>query len=98
MNTIYDYSVLESSGQEKSLKDFSGKGLLVVNTASGCYFRKQFTPLEELYLMYMDQGFEVLAFPSDIFLHQEPRTGTNLVAYCRLQVHVSFPVFKCIRV
>lgn len=98
MNTIYDYSVLEFSGQEKSLKDFSGKVLLVVNTASGCYFRKQFKPLEELYQKYKDQGFEVLAFPSDNFLHQEPRTGTNLETYCRLQEQVTFPVFKRIHV
>lgn len=98
MNTIYDYSALEFSGQEKSLRDFSGKVILVVNTASACYFRRQFKPLERLYQRYKDRGFEVLAFPSDNFLHQEPRTGTNLETYCRLQEQVTFPVFKRIHV
>lgn len=98
MNTIYDYSVLEFSGQEKSLQDFSDKVLLVVNTASACYFRRQFKPLEQLYQKYKDQGFEILAFPSNNFLGQEPRTGTNLETYCRLQQQVTFPVFRRIHV
>jgi glutathione peroxidase len=61
MNTIYDYSALEFSGQEKSLKDYSGKVILIVNTASLCYFRRQFKSLEQLYQRYKDQGFEILA-------------------------------------
>lgn len=97
-NTIYDYSALEFSGQEKSLRDFSGKVILIVNTASLCYFRRQFKPLEQLYQQYKDQGFEILAFPSNNFLKQEPRTGINLETHCRLKEQVTFPVFKRIHV
>lgn len=98
MKTIYDYKVLEFSGSEKSLLDYTGKVVLIVNTASRCYFRKQFKTLEKLYLKYKDQGFEILAFPSNDFLNQEPRTGLNLETYCRLNQQISFPVFKRIHV
>lgn len=98
MKTLYDYSALDFSGHEKPLSDFSGKVILVVNTASLCYFRKQFKPLEQLYQQYKDQGFEILAFPSNDFRNQEPRTGINLETYCRLKEQVTFPVFKRIHV
>jgi len=98
MNTIYDYNASEFSGKEKSLKDFSGKVVLIVNTASKCYFRGQFKRLEKLYRQYRDQGFEVLAFPSNDFFNQEPRSGLNLETYCRLKEQITFPVFKRIHV
>ena len=47
--TVYDYDALEFSGQKKSLRDFEGKVLLIVNTASNCFFTKQFKTLENLY-------------------------------------------------
>lgn len=97
-NNIYDFNVLEFSGQSKSLEDFAGKVVLIVNTASRCYFRKQFKNLEKLYQEYKDQGFEILAFPSNDFLNQEPRTGRNLEIYCRVKERITFPVFKRIHV
>ncbi|MFZ4262981.1 glutathione peroxidase [Sphingobacterium sp. HJSM2_6] len=96
--TVYDYSALEFNGQKKSLKDFEGKVLLIVNTASQCFFKKQFKTLEILYKKYKDQGFEILAFPSNDFKEQEPLTGSNLETYCRIGQQVSFPVFKRIHV
>lgn len=96
--TLYDFQVLEFSGNYKSLSEYRGKVLLVVNTASGCYFRRQFKSLEKLYQKYKDQGFEILAFPSNDFANQEPRTGSNLETYCRIQERVTFPVFKRIHV
>lgn len=97
-NTIYDFKVLEFSGNYKSLSDYKGKVLLIVNTASGCYFRKQFKTLERLYQQHKDRGFEILAFPSNDFANQEPRTGLNLETYCRIHEGVSFPIFKRIHV
>lgn len=97
-DTIYNYKVLEFSGNERSLKDFEGKVVLIVNTASGCFFNRQFKTLEKLYNKYKDQGFEILAFPSNDFRNQEPRTGHNLEIYCRIQQRVTFPVFKRIHV
>lgn len=96
--TVYDFSVKEFSGNEKSLVDYKGKVLLIVNTASQCYFRKQFKSLELLYNKFKDKGFEILAFPSNDFANQEPRTGSNLETYCRVQEKVSFPVFQRVHV
>ncbi|MFZ4862827.1 glutathione peroxidase [Sphingobacterium sp. Mn56C] len=96
--TIYDYKALEFSGQERSLEDFAGKVVLIVNTASSCYFRRQFKSLEKLYQEFKAEGLEILAFPSNDFFEQEPRTGRNLETYCRLQEQVTFPVFKRIHV
>lgn len=96
--TIYDFNVLEFSGNYKSMSEYEGKVLLIVNTASGCYFRRQFKSLEKLYHKYKDQGFEILAFPSNDFANQEPRTGNNLETYCRIEAGVTFPVFKRIHV
>lgn len=97
-NSIYDFKVLDFSGEYRSLSEYKGKVLLIVNTASGCYFKKQFAPLEKLYQRYKDLGFEILAFPSNDFANQEPRTGYNLETYCRIEEGVTFPVFKRIHV
>jgi len=96
--TIYQFKALQFSGIEKSLSDFDGKVLLIVNTASRCFFRRQFKSLEFIYQKYKDQGFEILAFPSHSFGNQEPRTGHNLETYCRIQARISFPIFKRIYV
>lgn len=96
--TIYDFEVLEFSGNLRSLRDFEGKVLLIVNTASKCFFTKQFKSLEKLYNKYKDQGFEILAFPSNSFRNQEPRTGANLEIFCRVNQQATFPVFKRIDV
>ncbi len=98
MNTIYDYYAPEFSGNERSLKDFSGKVVLIVNTASACVFRTQFKSLEQLYQRYKDQGLEILAFSSNDFFNQEPRTGLNLETYCKIKEQVTFPVFKRVHV
>ncbi|MDM1047243.1 glutathione peroxidase [Sphingobacterium hotanense] len=96
--TVYDFNALEFNGQKKSLKDFEGKVLLIVNTASKCFFTKQFKSLENLYKKYRDLGFEILAFPSNDFRNQEPLTGRTLETFCRVNQQVSFPVFKRIHV
>ncbi|MVZ60940.1 glutathione peroxidase [Sphingobacterium humi] len=96
--TVYDFDALEFNGRKKSLKDFEGKVLLIVNTASKCFFTKQFKTLENLYRKYNKLGFEILAFPSNDFRNQEPLTGRTLETFCRVQQQVSFPVFKRIHV
>jgi len=98
MQTVYDFQALQFNDEKKSLQDYSGKVLLIVNTASRCFFTKQFKSLEELYQKYKDQGFEILAFPSNDFRGQEPMTGTQLETFCRIQQQVTFPVFRRIHV
>ncbi|MBQ6403626.1 MAG: redoxin domain-containing protein, partial [Oscillospiraceae bacterium] len=69
---IYDYSVKNAAGEDVSLKQYEGKVLLVVNTATGCGFTPQYKELEEMYEAYHDQGFEILDIPCNQFRDQTP--------------------------
>ncbi len=65
--TVYDYEVKDSEGNSVSLKDFDGKVLLIVNSATKCGFTPQYTELNEIYNEYKDEGFEILDFPCNQF-------------------------------
>ena len=60
---IYDITVKDAEGKEVLLKEYEGKTLLIVNTATGCGFTPQYEALEKLYEQYREQGFVVLDFP-----------------------------------
>lgn len=95
---LYDYTAIEILGKERSLKDYEGKVVLIVNTASKSFFAKQYESLEKLYAKYKDQGLEILAFACNDFNNQEPRTGINLEIFCRVNQQVTFPVFRRVHV
>lgn len=94
MENIYQFKVKQTNGQIKSLNDYAGKILLIVNTASKCGFTPQYGELQELYDMYKDKGFLVLAFPSNQFGGQEPLEAVALNEFCQLNYGVNFPVFE----
>ena len=91
--TIYDYSVKARDGKEVSLKDYQGKVLLIVNTATGCGFTPQYTGLQELYNKYKDQGLEILDFPCNQFLNQAPGTDDEIHTFCTGRFGITFPQF-----
>lgn len=76
------------------MKEYEGKVLLIVNTASKCGFTPQYDGLQEIYAKYKDQGFEVLGFPCDQFGHQEPGSDEEIMEFCTLNFSVNFPMFK----
>lgn len=96
--SIYDYKVTTIDGQEKSLADFKGKALLIVNTASRCGFTPQYKGLEALYQQYKAQGFEVLGFPANDFMGQEPGSNEEIKQFCELKYKTTFPMFAKISV
>ena len=96
--TLYDYSVKTRDGKEISLKDYEGKVLLIVNTATGCGFTPQYTGLQELYNKYKAQGFEILDFPCNQFLNQAPGSDEEIHTFCTGRFGITFPQFAKIDV
>lgn len=90
---IYDFTVKTNRGVEKSLGDYKGKVLLIVNTASKCGFTPQFEELQELYTTYKDRGLEILGFPCNQFAGQEPGTNEEVQSFCKLNYGVTFQIF-----
>jgi glutathione peroxidase len=77
---------------------YSGKVVLVVNTASKCGNTPQYEGLESLYQEYEDAGLVVLGFPSNDFMGQEPGTEEEIQEFCRLTYSVKFPMFEKVSV
>ena len=98
MKSVYDFNVKMANGEEKSLEDYKGKPLIIVNTASKCGLTPQFKGLQELYENYKDQGLEILGFPCDQFNNQEFDNIEETTQFCQLNYGVSFLMFSKIDV
>lgn len=97
-NGIYDFEVDTIMMLQKSLADFEGKVVLIVNTASKCGFTPQFKDLQALYESYRDRGFEILGFPCNQFMKQDPGTNEEIRNFCSVNYGVTFPMFAKIDV
>lgn len=95
---IYTYTVKAKDGAEVSLKDYEGKVLLIVNTATGCGFTPQFEGLQDLYEKYQAQGFEILDFPCNQFGNQAPGSDEEITDFCSSRYGITFPQFAKIDV
>jgi glutathione peroxidase len=81
-------------GSPASLSAWSGKVLLVVNTASECGYTPQYEGLQALHAKYEARGFSVLGFPSNDFGGQEPGTSAEIATFCKTRFGVAFPMFE----
>lgn len=95
---IYDYNVKDAEGKDVSMKDYEGKVLLIVNTATGCGFTPQYEGLQNLYEKYKDKGLEILDFPCNQFGNQAPGTEEEIEDFCQSRYGVTFKMFKKIEV
>jgi glutathione peroxidase len=91
--SVLDHKVANLMEESVSLCQFSGKVLLVVNTASECGYTPQYQGLEKLYRRYRDRGFAVLGFPANDFGGQEPGSNKQIAQFCQLNYGVTFPMF-----
>ena len=94
---IYDFTVKKRK-EDFSLKEYEGKVLLVVNTATGCGFTPQYEGLEKLFEKYHDKGFEILDFPCNQFKGQAPGSDDEIHEFCTLKYNTQFDQFKKVEV
>jgi glutathione peroxidase len=92
--SFYDQSVTRPNGEEVSMKEFEGKVVLVVNTATGCGFTPQYKDLEEIYEKFHDQGLEIVDVPCNQFAGQTPGTDDEIHDFCTLKYNTQFPQMK----
>lgn len=97
-DNIYQFKAPSQSGENISLSDYSGKVLLIVNTASKCGFTPQYDGLQDIYDKYREQGFEVLGFPCNQFGQQEPGDNEEISQFCETRFHIKFPIFSKVEV
>jgi len=98
MSTLYDFSVKTIDGQQKSLKDYQGHPVLLVNVASECGLTPQYTGLENLYKEYKDRGLVVMGLPCNQFGAQEPGSEAQIKEFCQVNYGVDFPLSSKIEV
>lgn len=96
--SLYDFTASRLDGTDSSLRDYEGRVLLIVNTASKCGFTPQYEGLEALYRDYAPRGFSVLGFPCNQFGEQEPGESDEIGQFCEVNYGVTFPLFAKIDV
>ncbi len=98
MPKLNDFTVKAQDGRKVSLEAYSGKVVLIVNTATGCGLTPQYQGLQELYDTYNEQGFVILDFPCNQFMNQAPGTADEINNFCQLNYQTTFPRFAKIKV
>lgn len=98
MTTVYDFTVKMPNGSMKDLKEYEGRPLIIVNTASKCGFTPQFKGLQELYERYRESGLVILGFPCSQFNNQEFEEIGETTQFCQVNYGVTFPIFAKIDV
>ncbi len=94
MSSFYEFTAESINNQPIEMKEFEGKVILVVNTASRCGFSEQYLGLEKLYQEHKDKGLVILGFPCNQFGHQEPDNNEEIANACQRNYGVSFPLFS----
>ncbi len=97
-SNLYDYTVKDINGHEFPLSQLKGKKVMIVNVASKCGFTPQYEALEAIYKKYKEDGFVIIGFPANNFMHQEPGTDSEIKQFCTLNYGVSFPMMSKISV
>lgn len=97
-NPLYEIPLKTIDGEETNLGAYRDKVLLIVNVASKCGLTPQYEGLQKLYEQYRDRGFEILGFPANNFMSQEPGTEEEIKNFCSSNYNVGFPLFSKISV
>lgn len=93
-----DFMTKTIDGADKSLCDYAGNVVLIVNVASKCGYTPQYKGLEELNEKYRERGLRVLGFPSNDFGGQEPGSEAEIKEFCTSKFGVKFDMFSKVTV
>ncbi|HLT38752.1 MAG TPA: glutathione peroxidase [Enhygromyxa sp.] len=96
--SVHQFSHSTIDGADKSLADFAGQALLIVNVASQCGLTPHYAGMQALHARYSDRGFSVLGFPCNQFGAQEPGTEQQIKQFCETRFGVTFPMFAKLEV
>ena len=91
---FYDLTVEKTNGEQQAMKDYEGKVVMVVNTATGCGFTPQYKDIESIYEAYHDKGLEIVDVPCNQFAGQTPGTDEEIHEFCSLHYNTQFPQMK----
>lgn len=97
-NELYEIPLKKIDGSDTNLAEYRDKVLLVVNVASKCGLTPQYEGLQKLYAKYNEQGLEILGFPANNFMGQEPGTEDEIQEFCATTYDVKFPLYSKISV
>lgn len=97
-NTIYQFKVTDLYGKEFDFATLKGKKVMIVNTASKCGLTPQYKDLEALYKEYKSKGFEIVGFPANNFMEQEPGSNEEIATFCERNYGVTFPMMEKVSV
>ena len=96
--SIHEFKVENINGEEFDFSSLKGKKIMVVNTASKCGLTPQYEKLEVLYQKYKNENFIIIGFPSNDFMGQEPGSNEEIIAFCKKNYGVSFPMMSKVKV
>ena len=96
--SIHEFKVENINGEEFDFSSLKGKKIMVVNTASKCGLTPQYEKLEALYKKYKNDNFIIIGFPSNDFMGQEPGSNEEIIAFCKKNYGVSFPMMSKVKV
>lgn len=94
---IYSFQVKALDGSTINFKDYKGKKIMIVNTASKCGNTPQYEDLEKLYQQYKDK-LVIVGFPANNFGQQEPGTNEEIEEFCKKNYGVTFPMAEKVSV
>ena len=95
---VLEHTMKRLDGRDEALEIYSGKVVLMVNVASKCGLTPQYKGLQSLYEQYQGEGLEILGFPANDFMGQEPGTEAEISEFCEINYGVTFPLFSKITV
>lgn len=95
---IYSFAVKDIDGNDFDMASLKGKKVMIVNVASKCGYTSQYEDLQNLYLKYGGEKFEIVAFPANDFMKQEPGTNAEIKEFCTSNFQVTFKMMSKISV